>query len=1190
MMIPQAVRDAAPAGAQPALRASTKYMETFQLVRPFSSGTELQTFLNAEGALDLYSVGTGDAVYRLRRGDAAKAPYSETALGITARQLSLFVPDGGSPDTPHILGVDSEGRLTLSRYEQATDAYFQAVNQPKDAHERVRRFLAVRGVTGTVYANVILEDGRLGTNFLEPGWTRWGGPVWAPVKGPDGKDARVKDITQVANNPVQSALFAIGENDRVLFAEDSFRTSQLHELGPLLVSTLSVVTDAEDLLNVFAVERDTGRLWLKKQRKYSTGGIQFDDWVRVDASQDTKLSRIFATPRFDSLLEVFGVSEDGRLHHTAQRTDSRGRLAGWAPLFSLGNSVGNALFSVGQSASGYSEAYTVTRGGDLLRFWQAPGTSQWFEEPVEVPHVSETMAKVPTHALELTVLSRKGVPMANAPVTLHTSFLTTLWVDGLAYRCSQVEKVQVRAGTDGRIVIHQRANALAAATLFVETPTTLAGSPLRVEPNGQLQQKLAGLKADDVLKAKDRSGKYLLPPEYRKPEYARSLAELSQASMKIAQTDGGARAVSYAFVARHAAAAGFRPQLDLRALGEQAWEVDFTSGFPMYRTTSVAEARSWAAAKATGPEALGGLFSVDWGSMWKAFKNGVSWVVDNIKRIVVTVIDGIGKVLFEIGNRIFEAVIEFAQQAFDFVEGVWNWLKVKLEQLYEWLAFLFDFDDIRRTAKVVRHTIDTVLGVTVAGIQHVRGAVAEGFDTLKNDLKQVVDRTVSILQADGNPSTGSYFSRNRPSEDEEHATDHNLLLNAFQQSSDDPASRSAMGLALRSPAVSSSLEALMEEFHKLSQNFEFGDGKQAWNEGVGYFTNIGNEPDRALELLLSGVIKVMESIALFALDAARGVVLSLFDLLADVVQAFREAITEKWEIPVVSQLYKLFTGDTLSFQPVDLVAYLVAIPTTLLYKVLLDKTPIPDNATLDLFRKSFSVEWLKGKLGLPSSGEAPLAAADPGWEKLLRDFCLATYAATMFVRIAPDGLLITLHAAGKGDPTKGLVSVLLRYVTTLCSMPWALNPATPAPEFCPGQAGFPGFIWLLQLGLGPTRGLLLLLMRAGKLKIYTGEVSISLWGAANIIMTSWHYAALPADKRDPLAFARTLTNIIPGQALRFLATPDMNKALKFIPAGGLAVVMILGYLGSSGTAIATLRSGAASAGPDVLPALAASGA
>ena len=78
------------AGEFPAARASTKYMETFQLSKPALGGTDIRTYPNVSGNLDLYTIGTNDEIYRLRRGENAEAPYHDTNLKITGRQLFLY--------------------------------------------------------------------------------------------------------------------------------------------------------------------------------------------------------------------------------------------------------------------------------------------------------------------------------------------------------------------------------------------------------------------------------------------------------------------------------------------------------------------------------------------------------------------------------------------------------------------------------------------------------------------------------------------------------------------------------------------------------------------------------------------------------------------------------------------------------------------------------------------------------------------------------------------------------------------------------------------------------------------------------------------------------------------------------------------------------------------------------------------
>ncbi|HYR12262.1 MAG TPA: hypothetical protein VEQ60_31030, partial [Longimicrobium sp.] len=1073
--------------------------------------------------------------------------------------------------------------------------YVQTPSAPPGATEVIRRFLGVRGITGRIYVNVRLDDGRLAANFYDPATRKWGGDVWVPVMGPDGKPAMVKDLATASNNPVQSALFAIGNDDEVLFSEDSFRTSRLRKLGRK-ASHLAVVTDAADLLCVFAVERDTGMLWLKRQRKHSTGGgIQFEDWVRVDPSQDARLSRVHANLRLDGRVEVFALDEGGDLRYTRQALGAGGRVEGWSVLFPLHAGAGDALFATGRTQTGYSEAYSVTRDARIYRFWQSPQSEQWFTDPVEVASPDLALASVPTHAAEITVVDDRGLPVAGADVLVNASFLTTLWIDGSAYRVSLVDPVRLKTGPTGRLVLHQRATALAAATLLVQTSSTPAGAPISVQPNAQLQAKLAALDARQVLDARDASGRPLLPLDAKDRERtAESIAQISQRSMQINQAGAEAvGAVQYRFTSpRHA---GFTHRLDLAALNETAWEIDFSGGYPQYRDTTVAQVQAYRSERlvmlqaaspqaAAGSAEAAGFLGVDWGAVWNAIRSGVEWAIDGLTRIVVTIVNGIATVLFEIAGKIFEAVLEVVQQAFDFIEGVWNWLKVKLQQLYEWLAFLFNPADFARTAEGVKHTVGVVLDFGADAVHALRGQVEQGFDNLKANLESVTDRLVRQLNGQGDPGVGGYFEEHQATDEQSNTNDHNIFFNALQENQGAIRVTGGGAVALsRSAALDDPISGVLERMRELSNNFEFGDGKKAFDEAFAYFDNVGSDPGRALDLVLSGLVKVFEGVALFAIDVAKGVVLTLFDLVEDLLRMFREALFAEWEIPVVSQLYKLFTGESLSITPVDVAAWVVAIPSTLLSKVVLNRSPYPDDAALQRFKEGFTVEMLRRRTGIgaatrdaaPAQGgaEVSLALGD-GYDRAWKENFLTGYAAAMFVRTLAEPGQIILHAGGKGLGDAAIVPVVLRLMTTGFTAPWALSPRAAGPSCTPGEPGFGVTIWILQLLLGPMRGGLIVKQTLIKdeAKIYTGELTVTLWGVANLVMTAWNFGAGPQEKGDKLAFSRAMTNLIPGQTLRFLAVPGLNKETYFIPAGILVALTIVGYLGSFGVAIAEIHT------------------
>ncbi|WP_444461504.1 hypothetical protein [Rhodobacter capsulatus] len=1161
-----AALDAAPVGATPALRVSTNYMETFLPLQPVSSGTEIQTYLNTAGMLDIYSVGTTGRVYRYRRTDATLAPYEEADLGIRASQLYFFDAAGGRSDTPSIFGLNSDSKLTLATFQSG--GYGQRNTGPQD--EVIRTFLGVRGVTGRIYINVRLSDGRLCTNYYDPLNDKWGGPVWAPVIGPDGKEAVVKDIAMAANNPVQSAIFAIGMDDEVLFAEDSFRTSHMRKLNKK-ASHIAAIADADNLLNILAVERDTGLLWVKKQRKRSTSGIQFDDWVQVDPGQSGRLGRLTANLRRDGLIEVFVLNEAGDLSYTRQVTNSAGKLQGWRVIFPLARAMENRIVAVGRNANGYSEAYSVTEDNQIFRFWQAPDTEQWFSEVLDLPKAEDKLVSMPTHSTEIFVVDAEGAPLYDAPVSINAAFLCTLWVNGEAYRSSLVDPVSFRTDATGKVVILQRANALAGATLLISTPVTGAGQPIVVQPNGQLQAKMAQTTKEDVLTATDSAGALLLPADTKDREnVAESIAEVTRQSMRIAQADETARAIQYKFATPHALRHSL--QADFRSLGTVSWEIDFGSGVPVYRSLDSSDIAAFRAAHAPQLDAGGSFLGIDWGSVWRGIRDGVEWLINGLEKIVVTIVDGIANVLFKIAGQVFQAVIKFAQQALDFIEGVWNWLKVKLEQLFQWLAFLFDFKDFGRTAEGIKHCVGVTLDFTADAVHALRGRVEEGFEFLKAGLDGIVNNLILTLNREGDPTMGAYFEQEEPSEEEQHASDHNIFLNAFRENESKLTVKADGAAILRATtALSDPLQDLFGRMKSFSDNFQFGDGKQALDEAFGYFNNIGNEPGRAAQLLLSGLVKALEAAALFALDAAEGIVLTLFDLVEDLIRLVKLALFQEWEIPILSQLYKLFTGDRLTLTPIDVVAWIAAIPMTITSKLVLGRTPWTAEQ-LAVFKASFTVEMLKDRLGM-SRAKALTAAEANGWTPEWRENFLTGYCVVMAFRSLLDPSSAMANATGKGLGEAGIVPVAAGFLSTLFTMPWALSPLAGAPNCQPGDPGFGVTIWICQVLCGPGRGIALHYQKwiTGEAKITTGELTQTAWGVAYLIMLSVHFANQEQTTRNKLAFSRGILNLVPGQALRFLAIPALNKSTYMIPAAVLGVLSFLSCWGSLGVAIAEIH-------------------
>lgn len=1150
----------------PLLRVSTRFMETLQKVQPVIGGNDITTFFNTDRLIDLYTSGTDHLVFRLRPQGEQYAPYQATGLGIKAAQLSPFVPLKGSADNPSILGIDNDGKLTLSTY--TATGYQQQVFEPAQADKKVKLFQTVTGATGNIYVTAILEDNSLVNNYFSPGELKWQSSRWVPINDPNNAPAQVQDIATVANNPASNALFAIGLGSfagKVLFAQDNYAfTSMVNLNAPFVggkwgtVSHISAILDNNKLLNVFAVESTTGTLWQKKQKKYSTSGkIEFEDWVSVNANNvfGIKMNTVKAMIRFDKLIELYCIGEDGALYYTHQVLNGKSTPSGWDLLFALGQQFNNTNFTVTCNSLGYSEVYSITSTNEIIRFIQSPETTQWFTNKLLVEKTTDEVVSVATHSVDCTVLDENAVPQPNVEVGISTSYQTSLSVNGQSYFVSAANLITVKTDNTGRLSILQNTTSLSAATLYLTTPFTGTNNPIQVEPNMELQQKISLTTADAVFNAKDRDGNYLLSGDDRTQENAESIAAIMQSAGSLCNPDY-AQPVTY-FYHRRGSYSGFQRSHGLNIAGNAGnnWEIDFATGFPVYKKLTADAAMQYRSVM--GEDSFLG---IDWSDVWSAIKGGFKAVLDGIKRIVVTITDKIS-VVFEIVvngvTKMFEAILDTVQQVFDFVEGVWNWLQVTAERVYQWLGFFFNWDDIKRTSKAIEYSTNVFLDFSKAAVEQIRAGAEKWFDGIEDEIKAAVD---AYLAKFGDATTlGNFGSEyEKPQPEAENAMDHNPLFGAYK----DNYGETSVKVAFSGRMDESKMKDLIDKLLALTEEFTDGDGKQAFDEAIGYFSAITDNPDQALQLLFSGLVKVGESIALFAVEAGKVVVLFILDIVAAIIDVFREFINEEWEIPIVSDIYKYITGDTLSFRPISLLSYMVGIPATLVYKLLKGEAPFKDDQALKDFEDYFTVDWLKQRAGI---GTALAAPRDNQQESVARSLFKAGYAVSMFVASFAS---ITTAVASSTNVKLGPVST----VSTVCSVmssvftnPWILevNPGKLCPNNQASASGGGFKLSYIGYALIPLKTAAVFTIK----KIYPNmpdaavikleEVSTTILGTLTTILEVVEF--ITGEDADPKVFARTLSAGIPGKMLRFLSIAELNEPTYYIPVGILSVLTFSGY-------------------------------
>lgn len=1153
-------------GSKAGVTVSTRFMENYEVVRAVSGSGAVVPFLNRSGLLDVYSVGTANKVFLIRSPLAAEDGWIEKDLRIVASQISVFPGAGDDIDHPSILGLDDRDRLTLSRYELATGEYVQAPCEPPKATRSIKQLASTKNL-GNVYVNVILDNDELGTNFIKPDGT-WAAQDWVPVKSGTGTNATAKRLAMCANDPVQKSIFVIGTDGYVYFSENNFRFSTLERLPPVSAIDLSVVVDGDGLLNIFAVSADY-KLWVKKEKKHSTGGIQFEPWQQIGGTR-YPIIEIKAGISGTGQLEVFAIGVDRRLVHTRQVKGDAGKVA-WAELFTLGNPMPSTVFNVGRDHNGLSQAYGVTSDARLFRMWQDPSTTTWNNTEIRV-QTSGAMATVPTHSTEVVVIDDAGLAIGGEQVVLRAQSLVTVRINGFYYQLNDSFPTAVKTNPSGKLVIERFTNSLSSPSYAIETRFMVSGETVAIEPNGALQDRIHGISADEIWNAKRADGRPLLEGDFRTRETADSLSNIMRRSMSLGMPADSSRLetrylrgrphqTGVRHVPRSRAAQPFA--LDLSQVEEQHWEVDFTTGAPRFREYTREEVRLvLEGLRSSAAPGIGfSLFGVDLGDIWNAIKTGVADIWDGLKRFVVTtIIDPITgwvkeiKLGFELvidGVRQFiERVIEFVQQAFEMLEAVWAKIKVFFEDLYWWLAFFFAWKDIARTADAIRHTFNTSADFVTLGVRASKGWIGSGIDGIEWAIDAGVDEFLKKI----NPteSVGAYTDEHSGDKGQlDDGSAHNPLLNGFVDHCNSAQAVHVPVKALfEAMRAEGPIDTLLQKMVDLRDNFQFHGGVKAFDEAFAYFEQIGSNPGRIVQLLLSGAVKLMQGIILFGIEAAKGVVLSMLDIVADVIQLVKTLLNTEFEIPFVSQLWKLITGSSLSIKAIDLFAYVLAIPATLIYKLARNEAPFSEDG-LRRFEEGFTVDWLAEKAHLVPTTvrRAAYAVAD------LPDNLFVVFgvlcSASNWIGGFVDTFDLAFNLAKVEISALGTASVFFGLAGAFFSVPW-LSAKDAGPMGCEGKA-LGNTVWLLHTVFGPVRAAVVKVAGDDRVPNDVDKVMSTLWGAARLGM---HIAQAVQDhEADGAETAENIIDTLNGQLFQFLGIKAVVVATE-----GVSLVALMAFV------------------------------
>ncbi|MDP9049637.1 MAG: hypothetical protein M3O31_02795, partial [Acidobacteriota bacterium] len=565
--------------------------------------------------------------------------------------------------------------------------------------------------------------------------------------------------------------------------------------------------------------------------------------------------------------------------------------------------------------------FAHTHGQDILKLTQDPRTSQWRTDAILLPTVNmNDVVESYTYSTRIEVVDGFHLPLGGQTFTVTATSPCSFYVDDVYMHVSPSLPLQLTGDAQGSVTVVQHTRTLGAPCWnIVQGDGSITSVNPMNTPLGRMQTIKTGADLDKNLSDELGNQTPLVPSTVAKPSInavAKGINQFVQTSDGLPQ-DGSLQPPPAQRRTRFVATDG------------PVWGMTFKQGVVTYYEGHQALASAGFATNL----AITGAFAptTTEPSAIEAFAGDIfRWLeefAEEVTQFFVQVIDGVTNFFITLGDAIYTFVMACIDDVVHGIQFVFDMIEVGWEKLVQFVGFIFNWSDILRTHAVfnkiftlyAQHAIDSLPLYR----QSLDGAIDKAQQALKTWAAPDVDSSAaSTAQANPRSATESSPQAN---------------YGTFQSKANVASAKSDFAPAFTSnPQVNSLLSA----FQTFASNSE-ADLLEAYND---FQANVLT-PAKLGTLTATQFFKQLVDILVG--DLFLSLIKNGGDLLINVlevlVQGVMSALTTKLEIPVLSWLYAKFTdGADLTF--LDLVCLVAAIPATVIFKVVAQKAPFPDDA------------------------------------------------------------------------------------------------------------------------------------------------------------------------------------------------------------------------------------------------------
>ena len=667
----------------------------------------------------------------------------------------------------------------------------------------------------------------------------------------------------------------------------------------------------------------------------------------------------------DGSVAVWGLLQNGHLV-VVKRTAGANGSAGWGTPLRLRNGV-QEIAPVHGDRHAKTSLLVVYTDGTAAILLQDASTGVWRESPLLVANPKE-VAKVSCYGTAVRVLADGGMPQATTKVKVSASVLTSVILNNRNVFIGPDLEVEVETDPNGGVHLYDRARSLTPSVYRF----TIAGigESIDVNPAGGIHERFSAMTGNELRNATvptaNGGATPLLPDEFRtgaKRDQVDGMASaLNQAATLATKTTSG----PIAGVSQTRAGTAFSSTLKLQAVPDNyQWGIQADANGVRLAPQSVID-------KIVSVGVSIEHFFVDLGDSIADFFEGLWERITEGWTFVVRKVQDAFEFICALGDKIKKFVLTTLEEIGSFFTWLWDQVKTGLEKLWNFLKFIFDWDDILIARDVMVNATDEALKYLKTSTGMLKDKTREGFDYAIAEIRKWQTQ-IGVPPAKLPPPTpGTSFS-----------SEFKKATSPAQNLLDQATGNSVIGWVLQR------LDSVLDEIVHIegpnpgkvaadaAKNFLTGLVDDEYNDLIGLWNQLqadvvkifdGKMPaanELSFETIKNLIVAVGAGAVVGLLTMLRDLVVRTIDLLASMIDVMHAALFVKISFPFIEKLVELVAPgahlDT-SFRLVDALMLLVSIPATITYKLIFNTAPFTRGQQINLPFGRVSVQSSAGEV------------------------------------------------------------------------------------------------------------------------------------------------------------------------------------------------------------------------------------